>query len=562
MVSPFRRLAAAAALALVATAALAKDAPPPDPSGKPRLLVVVVIDQMRAEYLSSFQSVFGAGGFRRILREGSEFHGSFYAFVGTGDAPGHATISTGSWPRSHGVIHDRWADRKLRRVVDGVLGADGRPSAEWLKGTTLADVVVENGGKVIALSERSRSAVLLGGKKGTAVWLSDTGDLEWLSPAVPEWAKDWNGTWRRYSKWDGKKWEPLAPSTDAIDLGFQPVAPAGLGATFPHPLPSYDKASPKPFVEAFRHTPFSDTLLEEIAELAVTEEKLGADEKVDLLAVSFSAPDHIGSVWGPESPEVKDAIVRVDQSLEKLLAHLDKKVGPGNYTIAVTSDHGVSNPPERVRKVGGDAGRVDHAELGVRFEKYLRDALAAEGLPAARLLRDASGASIGFQPFHVYLDPESLPADQAAAIRDVAARVLASFPEIRYAYPRESFLDPKLKAPFVRSMRIGADAERSGDVMYLLRLNWIGAPTGTLAGSPDPNDAVVPLLFAGAGVRHAAFRATSTPADIAPTLLSVTGIQVPPKTFTGRILPIAEKAATTAKPEGDDDAGPAPSPGS
>ena len=563
MAHPFRRSAAllSALFAAVVPLASAKDNPPPDPSGKPRLLVVLVVDQMRAEYVTQFSNVMGAGGIRRLQREGSEFQGSFYAFAGTSTGAGTATISTGNWPRVHGVLYDQWADRKLHRVVGAADGADGKPSAEWIKSQTLADILVQNGGQAVSISGEKSSAILLAGKKGEAVWLADSGDLEALSPAgIPAWAKDWNESWRRYSRWDGKKWEPLVPTTEAVDLGFTPVSPAGFGTAFPHTLPSYEKTAPKPFIEQFRFTPFADMLTEELAEIAVNEKKLGDDEKVDLLAVSFSSPDFVGRVFGPESPEVKDAIVRVDQQIEKLLAHLDKKVGAGNYTVAFTSDHGVATPPERVRKAGGDSGRVDRSELGARFEKYLGEALGAEGLPAAKLLRDASGKPIGFQAFHVFLDPDSFPADKAAAVRDAAARVLASFPEIRYAYTKEVLSDAKFKAPFSRSMRIAADPERGGDVQYVLRNNWIAAPTGTEAGSPDPNDAIVPLIFSGAGVRHAGFRTTSTPADVAPTLLSAAGIATPPKTFAGRVLPIAEKAAT-GKPEGgDDDAGGAPAP--
>jgi len=536
---------------------LAREAepPPPSASGKPRLLVIVVFDQFRADYLDSFSNTYGAGGFKRVIREGSNFLGSAVLQAGTFTAPGHATISTGTWAKTHGIIGNSWADRTQGRIVYSVeepgdaSGMGASPSL--LRAATLAEMVQQNGGgKVIALSMKDRSAILLGGKNPTAaIWFRrETAELAARAAGgkVPGWIADWNGTWRKYSRWADKKWEALPVASTASDVepnDFPMDLPPGFGSTFPHHVADYDKNNPKPFWDTFEGTPFAGDLLEEIAELAIKEEELGKDDKIDLLAISFSQTDLIGHTFGPDSAEVRDSCLRSDQQLEKLLSYLDKVVGKENYSIVVTSDHGVATVPEISKKRGGDAGRVSLHELAVRFEKYFSEALDAEGLPASRLLRSKDkGERIGIHGIDLTLDPATLSPDSAARVRDVAARVMRGLPEVRYAYTREELSDKTIR-PFIRGMRLSFDPERSGDLMFIWRLNWISDPTGTTHGSPDPPDAYVPLLFAGNGIRAGAFRTgNSTVADIVPTLLSVAGMPIP-KGLSGRVLPVSSKPA-------------------
>lgn len=537
------------------------------PAEKPKLVVLVVVDSLRLEALTENRNYFGSGGFKRLLAEGSEFQGSFFPYANAKTAPGHATIATGTWPRVHGIIGNAWLDPKDGTLVTAIDETAGADPLSRLRGKTLADHVAEAGGKVVALSTKD-AALFLGGRKPTAsVWFrGDSGEMVGRSAtgAAPDWVTDWNGGWRRFAKWDGKKWEPLpltstAPAREPND--FPNEAPSAFGTKFPHPMAEFDKKDPKPFWWTFDHSPFTGELLVELAETALAKEKLGADAKVDLLALSLPAADKVGHLFGPESEEYRDTVLRLDQQLEKLFTAVDKAVGKENWVVCVTADHGLANVPEVVTRRGGDAGRIDDAAVARRLEKYLAEALAAEGLPPAKLLRRKGTDRLGLISQNVYLDPATVAPENVEKVRDAAARVLRSFPEVRQAYTREQ-LATKDVFPFIRSLRFQYDPDRSGDVLFVWRMNWIDELKGAEHGSPDANDAMVPLLFSGTGVRKGTFRTRSTPADILPTLLSLAGLPVPEKGLSGRVLPVVPKPASgpaVAEPVDEGDAGAGPS---
>jgi predicted AlkP superfamily pyrophosphatase or phosphodiesterase len=530
--------------------------------GRPKLVVLVVFDGFREDYLQNFKSFFGPGGFRRILAEGSEFQGTIVPYAGTTTAPGHASIATGVLPNRHGIIGNKWIDRAKGAKV----GATEDPSG---KGFTAAavmvpfwtDLVVDNGGKVLAIGQKGRSTVLLAGKKGTAVWFDEDRVLLASATTLPEWASDWNGAWRRFSKWDGRKWDALPLSSTAPEVepnDFPLDIPAGFGTKFPHQMAEFDGKNPAPFWKTFELTPFSGDLLVDVIEQALKAEALGKDAKTDLLAITFGQIDQVGHVFGPDSAEMRDTVIRADQQLERLLGLLDKSVGKGSWTVVVTADHGMSPVPELLQKRGVDAGRFDENEIETRFEKYFSEALKAEGLPPARLLRSPSGEVLGLYRLDVYLDPKSFTPENAAKVRDVAVRVLRGFPEVRQAYSREELEDRNNKGPMSRGLRFSFYAERSGDVMVVWKQNWTATPKGADHGSPDGNDGLIPLLFAGPGVRKGTFRTRSYIADVGPTILSLAGIEPPAKAYSGRVLPISPKPAAKETPEPTEDSGAAP----
>ena len=373
-------------------------------SRRPRLIVVLVVDQMRADYIDRFAQQW-TGGLRRLMEEGAWFRLASYSFLNTLTCAGHATVSTGSFPSTHGVVLNVWWDRDAARLVrctetptETIVGYghgphEGSAHSAWrLRVPTLADELraqMPVAPRIVTLSMKARSAIMLAGRRADAVtWFRDNGGWATstaFSPAPLPFLRqffDANPVAMRF----GDNWDrTLSPSEylyDESEVGKTPGN--GWLTTWPHQLVGKGVAPDEDFYENWAHSPLSDEYLGRLASLAVGEMKLGQGPGTDYLGISFSSLDLTGHDFGPRSHEVQDVLVRLDTTIGRLLDHLDRAVGEDEYVVALTADHGVAPIPERMAELGLDAGRLVRTDLSERVNRTLAEVLGP-GQTVARL---------------------------------------------------------------------------------------------------------------------------------------------------------------------------------
>lgn len=507
---------------------------------RPKLVVLLVVDQMRGDYVDKFLPQWTAG-LRRLVDEGAWFRNAAYPYAATETCVGHATISTGAFPATHAVVANAWWDRETQKLVtctadpnaknSGYAGAPatGGDSAWRMELPAFAEELkfqTKGATRVVTFSMKARAAITMAGHKADAVtWTDDggwvTSSVYGAKPFVEQYAKshpikdDYGKTWTR-SLPDGSYWY------DETTTGA--VAPEGWGLTFPHPLRG-KAAVAEPdaaFYKQWASSPFADAYLTRFAEAAVDSLGLGKGSGIDFLGVAYSSLDYVGHEFGPRSWEIQDILARLDKDLGDLFAYLDKKVGRGSYVVALSADHGVVPIPEDMQKTGADAGVLHLAELQDKMEKALEPFNLAK--PA---IAQITGSDVYFAP-DVY---EKLRQDPKA-IRSMTEAALGQ-PGVAEVFRAEQLQNrPATQSPTLRAMADGYFPGRSGDLFIVPKPYWLmdGTPTGrarsygTGHGTPYNYDQRVPVLFMGQGIRHGEYFDTATPADIAPTLASLCGI--------------------------------------
>jgi predicted AlkP superfamily pyrophosphatase or phosphodiesterase len=542
-------------------------APAPKPSSapaRPKLVVVIVVDQMRADYLEKFQSQWTEGGFKRLLAQGAWFREAAYPYAATETCVGHATISTGSVPATHGMVANAWWDRDSQKMVTctadpqaknagyaGTKVKDG-DTAWRLRVPAFADELRFQAGaatRVVTFSLKARAAIMLAGHKADAATWVDNGGLVTSSvygtlPFIEDFAK------AHPIKQDyGKTWTLSLPRSAYLydEKATGAAAPAGWELTFPHPLRGKEAGSDpdEEFYGQWATSPFADTYLTKLAETAIDQLGLGKGGGIDFLGVSYSSPDYAGHAFGPRSWEIQDTYVRLDKDLGELLKHLDAKVGAGNYVVALSADHGVAPVPEDMQQTGADAGVLHVPEV----QKKIEETLAKFRYTAPTLARIAS-SDIYFSP-GVY---DKLKTDPAAM--NAVTQAISSVPGVAEVYRAEDLADrPATKSPIRAAEAASYFPGRSGDLLIVPKPYWLisSGPAGkardygTGHGTPYYYDQRVPILLMGWGVQRGEYFGGVTPADIAPTLAALCGITLSP--HDGRVLSEAlRKKAGSTKP--------------
>lgn len=518
---------------------------------QPKLLVLVVFDQMRGDYLSRWRGLFGPGGFDRLLMEGASFTGCHYPYALTATGPGHASLATGSPPRVHGIIGNGWFDRtassnvycatigdRYQRVPSrtGTGSSAGRGgSPERLIVPTIGDVVKQRGGKVVALSLKDRGAVLLAGRQPDAVYWFDDDDGQFVTSTyyrdIPHgWVREFHQS-RPAERWFGQTWRRLRDDVNYDDFAGPDQTPGegtgvGQGVTFPHPLNAGLTLPGGKYFQALYNSPFANDLLWEFAQAALRGEKLGQDETCDLLCLSFSANDPIGHCWGPDSHEVLDVTLRSDRLMKQVLDTLDRWVGPGQYVLVLSSDHGVVPLPEVSQKQGREAARVSLPNLVLGLEKHLQATLG-RGEHRGRWLVISDG--------EVYFQERTLAAHQVPRrAAEIAAReFLQQQPGVLRVYTRTELEESAAPLDeFGQRFRESFHPERSGDIFVLFKPYWLPSTrlSGTNHGTPHPYDTHVPLVVFGRGVRAGQFPEPITPLAAGVILAEAIGARLPAAT--------------------------------
>jgi predicted AlkP superfamily pyrophosphatase or phosphodiesterase len=534
-----------------------KPRPPAESSSTrhPKLVVMLVVDQMRGDYIEKFRANW-TGGLKRLVDEGAWFPDAAYPYAATETCVGHSTISTGAFPATHGMISNEWWDRAQQKDVTctsdpdvksiryGGDTTDGGDSVNKMLIPTFTDELKFQSTKptrVVTFSLKARAAITMAGHQGDAVtWLDSSKGL-WMTstaypaaPFVEEYAKA-----HPISADFGKTWAPLLPESayayDRTAVGS--ITPYGAAVPFPHSLRGADGGS-KPdavFYGQWIASPYSQAYLANLAADAVDKLHLGRGAGTDYLGVSFSSLDYVAHAFGPRSWEVQDELARLDRDLATLFAHLDKSVGRGNYVVAFSADHGGAPIPEDLKKTGVDSGWLSLEEVRNRGEK----ALEPFDFPKPAI------ASVGGSD--IYLKPGVLDKLQSLPqAYDALLKAIESVPGVAKVYlANEVDGRPSTLNPILRAESNSFYKPRSGDLIIVPKPYWpwdygtAKSPRryGTTHGTPYYYDQRVPVIFMGFGIQPGEYHADATPADIAPTLAEICGITLVSR--DGHVLPDA-----------------------
>ncbi|MEY4636505.1 MAG: Alkaline phosphatase precursor [Acidobacteriota bacterium] len=506
----------------------------------PKLIVMISVDQMRADYVDRFQHQW-TGGLKRLLTDGAWFRQADFPYYNTVTCAGHASISTGAIPAVHGMVLNQWWERNNSRIVSCTdddtqqLVTYGGPvtsvghSARNLMTTTLADELRLQGAsapRVVSVSLKARSAVTMGGHRPDAVIWLDEVDGEWVTSTA--FAKTTAPYFADYIAKHplrselGRAWDRALPKDgylyDGSAQGRQRTAL--ITNDFPHIVKGDGKESAGAFTDAWESSPHSDAYLAGLAGAALDGLKLGRGPGLDYLAISFSALDKVGHDFGPDSHEVQDVLIRLDRELGMLLDQLDRDVGKGTYVVALSSDHGVAPVPERVKALGFEAGRISTVAVGRRIDEVLQRELGG-GPYRTRVIHNDVYLNDG-----VYLTLAQNPQAMAAVIDSIRQTE-----GVWRVYRKDELSSTDV---LTRASALSHYEGRSGDLKMLGRSYWITSSSTSTHGTGHRYDTHVPVLLFGGGIKRGEYLQPASPTDLAPTLAFLAGITLPDA--TGRVL--------------------------
>jgi len=528
------RFVTALVLALVCLAPVAAQRTPQ----RPRLVLVVAIDQMRFDYLTRFAPLY-TGGLRTLRERGAVFSNANYRHAATETGPGHSVILSGRHPSHSGIVANDWWDPLLKKVVNVVddpvqspLGGAGRGASPVnALGFTVGDVLKLKSpqSRVVGVSLKDRSAILMAGRRGDAAYWYETAEGRFITSTyymsrAPGWLVRWNDR-RLPDGYFGKKWSRLLPDEAVYEKHAGMDAIEGEwdreDTVFPHLLRRIP-GDPL-FYDDLRRTPFADEVTLSAALEAMKAHQIGRDADTDIFAVGFSATDIVGHTYGTESQELMDQLLRLDLVLEKLFKEIDRTVGLANTLVVLTSDHGSLPLVENLQAKGVDARRASSAVLA----GAVRTALARR-FPGVESLMAYFGSDIP----NVYLD-EGVIRRHNLDRRDVeqtAIGALVSTGLVEHVYTQAELLSASNPAdPYLKLFQNSFFQARSPHLSVLVKKyayvsSYVG---GTGHGTAYDYDRHVPIVFMGEGIKPGVYDAECGPEDIAPTLARILGLDFP-----------------------------------
>jgi len=507
-------------------------------SVKPKLVVGIVIDQMRWDYLTRFKALYAAnGGFNRMMGEGYSFDNTMVPYAPTVTACGHTCVYTGSVPAIHGITGNNWYDNQLLRnvycaedksVKTVVTNSDaGQMSPKNMLTTTLGDelkLATNFKSKVIGIAIKDRGSILPAGHAANAAYWYDSKSGNFITSSyymneLPFWLNQFNNRkvvdsfyslgWNTFLN---KTVYPEYATDDEKSYETKPFGASVLG--FPYALASYKGKD----YSKIATTPYGNSLTIEMAKAAVIAEQMGKGPATDLLAISFSSPDYIGHAFGPNSWEMVDDYVRLDDELGKLFQFLDANVGKNQYTVFLTADHAVAHVTGFMKEHKLPAGLFD--EGGLR--KELND-LVKEKFGISNLVESLSNYQVSLN--HTKLDTSKQNID---AVNKTLIQFLLKKEAIANAFETSKILTTSLPITQREMFANGYFPNRSGDIQIVLKSGYMeGGNTGTTHGIWAPYDAHIPLLFYGWGIKKGHTNKETYMTDIAPTIAALLHIQMP-----------------------------------
>lgn len=517
-------------------------------NGRPKLVVVIVIDQFRGDYLERYHDQFGDGGFRMLLDHGAYFSNCNYDYANTRTAPGHSTLFTGAYSNGHGIASNEWWDQKKRKMVTsvedentrlvGASGSDPGASPHNLLADTLGDelkLATQGRSRVFAVSLKDRAAVLPGGFSADAAYWIDSKSGTFVTSTyyrddLPKWAQDFNSTepakyWDR--EWKDSQGTVLRSTThrkakDGSDAGFYEV----IGSTA-----------------------FANEYEFEFAETLMRNENVGRGPATDFLSISLSANDVLGHQIGPDTPEMRQMALDLDHQLADFFNFVGKQIGLVNVWVALSADHGVSSLPDAAKKL-----RIPAANLGgSKLQDQLNSILTAKfspGHPASYVKLDYPLAWLDEGAFNAVHQREH---DAETAVGEAMKQI-----GLRDYYTKSQLAEGRAPATDLGRKYLNSySPEGSWFVLGVPDIYTVGWPKGTDHASPYNYDTHVPLAFYGLPFQPGTYRDSVQPVDLVATLASLLGINAPTHAV-GRVL---TEALTSSRRNPNAGANPSTNPG-
>ncbi|MDO6803884.1 alkaline phosphatase family protein [Wenyingzhuangia sp. 1_MG-2023] len=498
----------------------------------PKLIVGVVVDQMRSEYLYRFQDNYTENGFKRLIREGYNVKNAHYNYVPTATCLGHATIYTGTTPTNHGIVSNSWYSRTLGRkmycvedstvfLVDnsgiekGVVNKKYSRSPKNIKTSTITDelkLFSNNRSKVIGVSIKDRSAISPAGHMADAAYWYNASNGHFITSSyykekLPSWLVQFNNQ-KKADSLLNQKWETFLPiekyTNSNVDNDiFEKVYKGKKESTFPYDLKKLRKRNGN--FALLTETPFGNTILTDLVKATIKGEQLGKSKNTDFLTISYSSTDYVGHHFGIRSKEIEDTYVRMDREIEVLLNILDKEVGKGNYLLFLTADHAASDHPVflETKKLPGkfyDTKQLKK-ELNIHLIHKFGDNQYVAYLDNTQVYLNEIGT----------MSKEIILKEAVAYLKTVEGIKEAFAPAIS-----EWALSNSVMGTFIKN---SFNPEESGDVIYHTYSGWMYKRSfGTSHGTSYTSDTHVPLLWYGSGIAKGESVHPHVITEIAPTL--------------------------------------------
>lgn len=504
---------------------------------KPKLIVGIVVDQMRYDYIYRFWDKYGNGGFKKLVNEGFFCKNTNFNYVPTYTGPGHAAIYTGTTPAVNGIIANDWYEPAKSRNIYcaednqvtgvGTTAKEGKRSPVNMLATTITDelrISSNMSSKVIGIALKDRSAILPAGHAANAAYWYDGSNGCFISSSyymkeLPQWVQEFNKK-ELPKKYLAQSWNTLLPIeqyTESLpdDNKYETLFKGEAKSVFPHDLPKLATANGG--FGMIRTTPFGNTLTKDFAIETIKAENLGKSGATDFLAISFSSPDYIGHFYGPNSIEQEDDYLRLDKELAELVKFIELQVGKGNALVFLTADHAAPEVPSYLNDLKIPGGYVDEGRMVDSLKKHLTKNYGDS------LVLSYSNQQVFLN--HKVLESKKLFLQQVQ--EDVAAFMM-KFPEVSEAITGTTMNNTQFTEGVRYLMQKGYNAKRSGDVLVNYLPSYVDyMPTGTTHGSPYSYDTHVPLLFYGWNIKQGSTTEEIFITDIAPTLAMMLNIQFP-----------------------------------
>jgi predicted AlkP superfamily pyrophosphatase or phosphodiesterase len=531
------RIFIAAFFSCIVVGSVAQSTRPNPDVARPKLVVGIVVDQMRWDYLYRYYSRYTAGGFKRLLNEGFSCENTFIPYAPTVTAAGHSCIYTGSVPAINGITGNAWWDRLQQRSVYCTDDAavmpvgsssivNGKMSPKNLLVTTIADelrLATNFRSKVIGVALKDRGSILPAGHSANAAYWYDGSSGNFITSTyymneLPAWAKSFNEK-KLVDKYYAGGWKTIYPSNTYIqssedEKAYEVKAFGREQLKFPYEL--------KQFVGKdywkIASTPWGNTLTLDMAKAVLENEKLGQGNETDMLCVSFSSPDYVGHAFGPNSIEVEDTYLRLDKELENFFSYLDERIGKGQYTVFLSADHGVANVPGFLKEHKLPGGLFDVTGVMRELNAMLKTQTGVDSIVA------------NMYNYQVHLNNRRVADNKLSEdeLKDRIIQYLNKMESVSFAFDIKKLNEVPLNAKVREMLNNGYYLNRNGDIQFILKSGFIEAgSTGTTHGLWNPYDAHIPLLWYGWGIKKGKTNRETYMTDIAPTLAALLHIQMP-----------------------------------
>lgn len=499
---------------------------------RPKLVVGIVVDQMRWDYLYKYYEKYSENGLKRLMNDGFNCQNTMINYLPSFTGPGHATIYTGSVPAIHGIAANDWVDNETGRFIYcaedktvlpvGGSKKSGQMSPRNMYTTTITDelkIATQGRAKVFGIGIKDRGSILPAGHSANgAFWFDDsTGNFitsSYYMQQLPAWLNRFNN--RRWadtfmnSEWNLLYSADAYTNSTADNTDWEGKLLGETAPVFPHKTPVYKNRG----YYGIRYMPAGNTLTFKAAKACIKGEQMGVDDITDFLCVTFSTPDYAGHNYGPDALEMEDMYLRWDNELAAFLAYLDKHIGKGQYTIFLSADHGAAHNAGYMNSMKIPAGSETQAEATDRLNEYLKEKTGKDSLIKA------------LYNYQVYFNKD---AGEENGVNEAVTDWLYQQDGVAYVVDMQDMDDAVVPEPIKTMIVNGYNRERSGGIQIVMKPGWYSGhgKTGTTHGSWNPYDTHIPLLWYGAGVKRGQTHRTVNMTDIAPTLAALLRIQMP-----------------------------------